>query len=418
MSSLQTLFGQNASVLREREFQLLLLANVVPVTGTAMLSPILESLIGPFGTTPTNIGLMISFYTAPPILLIPIIGTIADSYGRKTVLVPSLLLFGAAGSAIALTTDFRVVLGLRFLQGIGYAGCLPIIITLLGDRYSDAREVTAQGVRFMTTGISQALIPLLAGAIVGLAWQYPFLLQAIAIPIALLVLVGFDEPPASDSGTEPSVSYRRALLGLVTQRRVFAFVVARSIGVVVWIGFFTYNSIIVVRLLGGTPAIAGVVTALAAATMAVAASQAGRLTGLFAGQYRLLGLANLAMGVGFAALFIAPNVPTATASIVVSSAGFGILLSLYRSIINGLAPRSLRGGIVSIAEAGGRLVATLTPLAMGATIAIGGPEIGFNAAVRLGGFGLAVVGAGGGFICLGIAYLAPEVVTDAEPTIG
>jgi hypothetical protein len=43
-----------------------------------MLSPVLESLIDPFGTSAANIGLMISFFTAPAIVVIPIAGVLGD----------------------------------------------------------------------------------------------------------------------------------------------------------------------------------------------------------------------------------------------------------------------------------------------------------------------------------------------------
>mgnify|MGYP000078783745 CR=1 FL=1 len=91
-----------------------------PPPGTALLSPVLDSLVDPFGTSASQVGLMMSFFTAPPIVVIPLAGLLADRYGRKPVIVTSLLLFGLAGSAIALTTNFQVVLGLRLLQGVAF----------------------------------------------------------------------------------------------------------------------------------------------------------------------------------------------------------------------------------------------------------------------------------------------------------
>ncbi|MEF8791623.1 MAG: hypothetical protein V5A61_15965, partial [Haloarculaceae archaeon] len=89
--------------------------------------------------------------------------------------------------------------------------------------------------------------------------------------------------------------------------------------------------------------------------------------------------------------------------------GFGLTLSLYRSIITGLAPDDLRAGLVSVAEAWGRLTNTLTPIAMGAVIAVATPRIGFASGLRLAGVGVAVVGAVGGILCLLVATGAPPV---------
>lgn len=157
VGSFESLFGEEGVILHEPRFQLLLLANCLPPLGTAVLSPVLDLLIEPFGTSTANIGLMISFFTAPPILVIPIAGLLADRYGRKPIIVASLALFGVAGSAIALTTNFHLVLALRLLQGMGFGGLTPLLITSIGDFYTGSEEVTAHGIRFTGTGLAQTI---------------------------------------------------------------------------------------------------------------------------------------------------------------------------------------------------------------------------------------------------------------------
>lgn len=170
------------------------------------------------------------------------------------------MLFGLAGSAIAFTTDFRLVLALRFLQGIGFAGTNPIVITSIADLYDGEAEATGQGLRFMSSGLSGAAVPLLAGTLVVVAWEYPFFLYALAVPVGMSVYRWFDEStsqPSTRSRDQARRSYFRSLFVLVGQRRVFALVLARGLMTTVFIGFLTYNSLIVVRLLDGTPVEAG-----------------------------------------------------------------------------------------------------------------------------------------------------------------
>lgn len=417
MSVLDSLFGDDAAVLSETSFQLLLLANLLPPLGTALLSPVLDSLIDPFGTTAADIGLMMSFFTAPPIVMIPLGGVLADRYGRKPVIVGSLLLFGAAGSAIALTTNFRVALGLRLLQGAAFGGLTPVIITSIGDLYSGTREATAQGLRFTGSGLAQTAFPLLAGLAVTVAWQFPFLIYAMAFPIALLVAVRFEEPSspdeksATDGGTTGE-GYARELFALVRKPRVLSLVLARGLPIVVWIAFLTYNSIIVVQIQGGTPGQAGLLVAFGSLAYAVAASQAGRITALVDSRFVPLVAAHTALAVGFAVVLYAPGIAVAGVGIVLSGAGFGTALSLYRSIVTSLAPQELRAGVVSLAEANGRLVATLTPVLMGAAIGTLAPQIGFTAALRLSGIAATVVGSGGGILCLFVAKLSPKTAAE------
>jgi len=407
------LVGENADILGERQFQLLLLANTLAPLGTSLLSPILDSLIEPFGTSATSVGLVISVFTAPAIVLIPITGVIADRYGRRPVLLFGLLCFGAGGSAIVLTSEFRLVLFLRLLQGVGFAALSPIIITSIGDLYSGPREAAGQGLRFASSGLVLTVFPLAAAALVVLAWQYPFLLHTVAFPIAVAVYVWFEEPadPAADEPSRPRSAATQLgnLWSLVSQRRAAAMIVARGTPNIVWLGFLTYNSILVVRVLEGTPALAGVLTALGSLSFAASATQAGRITSYFESRLSLLLGMNVALLCGCAVVFLAPSIWLAFAGIVLLGIGFGVLLSIYRSIMTNLAPPALRGGLVSLGEAFGRVTATVTPIAMGAGIAAGAPRIGFGTSVQLVGLASGVVAATVGIVCLLVVSGAPPL---------
>ena len=58
-------------------------------------------------------------YSAPGIIFIPVMGILADRYGKKKVLLPSMLLFAFGGTACAIAQDTETLLLFRFLQGIG-----------------------------------------------------------------------------------------------------------------------------------------------------------------------------------------------------------------------------------------------------------------------------------------------------------
>lgn len=416
MAPLKALFGEEADLLRETDFQLLLLANLTAPLGVSVMAAILESLIDPLGTTPGNIGLMMSAFTAPAIVMIVVAGMLADRIGRKRVLVYSLVLFGATGSAIAFTTDFRIALGLRVVQGTAWGGLIPIIITSIGDIYDGTKEAAGQGFRFTGSGVSSAISPAIAGVLVAIAWQFPFLLYAVAIPIAALVHRYFTEPTDTVDGSSQSAgAYVREMLSLVRRRRVLMFVVARSLGTMVWIAFLTYNSLIVVRLLGGTPVQAGLLAGIGSVSFATAASQAGRITSFYDSRLVPLVVANLCLGGGFLVVLYAPGFAVAGVGIATLGLGFGVVLSLYRSLLTGVAPETLRAGLISVAESGGRVMDTATPLAMGALITTLAPTLGFASAMRIAGIGTAVVGGLGGVVCLLVASRSPAVDADAGP---
>ena len=420
MVSLPSIAGADSGIVRERPFQLLLLINVLPPLGTALLSPVLGSLVEPLGASTANIGLMMSAFTAPSIAVIPIAGVVSDRYGRRPVLLFGLVWFGLTGTAIALVSTFAAALALRALQGIGFAALTPIIITSLGDLYAGTKEATAQGLRCTGSGLSQTAFPLAAGVLVGMAWQYPFLLYAVAFPIAAVVYLYFEEPldeargeAGGGTGAEESSAGVRAQLAemraLVAHRRAWTMVVARGSANVAWFGFLTYNSILVVDVLGGTPAAAGALAAIASLTYALAATQAGRIASLFDDRLYPLVATNLAMGAGLALTFLAPSLAVAAVGVALMGIGFGLVLSIYRSVITTLPPAELRGGLVSLGEGSGRAAATVTPVIMGVAVALATRPLGFEAAVRAVGVGTGLLGGGVGVACLLLMSASPPI---------
>jgi MFS family permease len=87
-NTFDTVLGSDARILADADFRLLLLANSTQALGSALVSPLLTSLTGPYGVPATEIGLMMSVFTAPAILVIPLLGALIDRYGRKPVSSP------------------------------------------------------------------------------------------------------------------------------------------------------------------------------------------------------------------------------------------------------------------------------------------------------------------------------------------
>lgn len=363
---------------------------------------------------------MISVFMGPSIVIVPLAGLLADQYGRKLLLAPSILIFGIPGALIAFTTDYHAVLLLRLLQGIGWGGLTPLIVTSIGDFYEGSEETTAQGLRQTGTALVGGGISLLAGALVVMAWQFPFLLYLLTIPIAGVVYVFFDEPTDTDRNQSSTSSkrnfklYSSNIVELIRQQRILFILIARTLPMVVWIGFATYNSIIVTRILGGTPVQAGIIYTVASLFMALAASQVGRFAGIIGNRYSLLIGANVSLGGGLVIFSFATDIPIAILGGMGVGVGMGITIPLYRTLITDFAPKSVRAGLVSLGSAGSRLMATVTPIATGLIIASATPIVGVETAIKLAGLGAGVIGGGAGLICVIVALLSPTVDIPSE----
>ncbi|WP_435361893.1 MFS transporter [Haloarchaeobius sp. DFWS5] len=402
MVSLSDVFGKNADVLSDESFQLLLLTNITPPLGVALISPLLSALTGPFAVSSAQIGLLITAFSAPSIVAIPLAGTIADRRGRKPVLIAGLLVFGFAGAAVATTTDFRVALLLRFVQGIGFSGLTPILVTSTGDLFRGSAEATAQGVRFATSGITMMVFPLLAGLLVAIAWQLPFLLYGISIPLALILYRYLDEPSERDESTatddEPGF---HALVSYLDAQAV-ALLVARAVPNAVYTAFLTYNSLVIVSVLDGSPGQAGLLVAAASLAHTLSATQSGRMTAYFDTRFVPLFVATVGMNVGLALVGFAPSFPVVVLGSALVGFGFGTTLSLYRSVITAMS-QTLRGGLVSLGSALARIGSTITPVVLGIAVTDLSSSVGTVEAIQT---VVVVAGVAGGTVGVGCLVFA------------
>ncbi|MFB6107154.1 MAG: MFS transporter [Halobacteriaceae archaeon] len=435
--SLRAVLGEGADVVDDERFRLLMLANITAPMGPALVAPLLDSLTGVYGVSGATVGLMVSAYSAPAIVLIPLAGVVADRYGRKPVLVAGLVLFGLGGVAIAFTTDFRAVLACRLLQGVGGSGIVPIVITSLGDVYAGPREAAAQGFRFTVSGLSQTVFPAVAGFLVVLSWRYPLALYGLAVPIAAVVWRYLPEPrdartpaepgaataaePGAATAAEPGAATAaepgaddaretdagggvRELGRFAVGPRALPLLLAYGLPGFLYFGFLTYVSIVVGRVVGGTPGEAGLIVAVASLAYAASASQTGRVAAAFDREAVPLVGANLTMAAGYVAVAFAPSVAVVGVGAALLGAGFGIGQSLYRSLVTALAPESLRGGFVSLAESMLRIGITVAPPVLGAGVALLAPSVGPVGAIR---WTLLVAGVVAAGLAVGLVLAAP-----------
>lgn len=113
-------------------------------------------------------------------------GPLADKYGRKMVLVVSVLLFGLASLVSAFAPDLRFLVILRFLTGIGLGGAMPNAITLTSEYCPGGRRCGYTTLMFCGFTIGAIAGGLLTAQLVGtIGWQ-GVLAAGGVLPIALV----------------------------------------------------------------------------------------------------------------------------------------------------------------------------------------------------------------------------------------
>ena len=90
--------------------------------------------------TDGQVGLVSSITTVGMIIGAILFGYLADKFGKKNIIIITLLLFSISNLALALTQNLPQFLLVRFITGIGLGGELPVATTIIADSFSGHRR--------------------------------------------------------------------------------------------------------------------------------------------------------------------------------------------------------------------------------------------------------------------------------------
>lgn len=360
--ALRWAFGDEGSVARDTELQIVVLATAIGVAGTYIVSPIVSDLTGPLAATEAEAGQLITAFIAPSLLLVPVMGMLADRAGRKPVLIAGLLVFGLAGGAIGFVADFTAALTLRVVQGIGYAAIIPVGVTMLGDYYTASREATAQGLRTVGIQLIGLVSPPLAGLLIIGSWRYPFLLYFAAVGVAAWAWLGL--PTVDPHGGESLRTYA-VNLGTSLKRPVIAAVMLTlAVRFLLTTGFITFVSVLLAHTVDASAFTAGLVVSAFALVSLVGSAQAGRVAATW-NTLLVLVVGFLIAGIGMVVMGIGATYTGLLFGMVLLAIGAGVTGPIQKSLVTQLVDPAFRGGAVSSAVIFQSLGQTLAPLLMG-----------------------------------------------------
>lgn len=204
--------------LRRRPFGLVVAAASVPMfmatLDNLVMTNALPVLHERLGATVEELQWFVNAYTLSFASMILVASALGDRFGRRTVFLIGIAIFGAGSVLAALSTDPGQLIAARALQGLGGAGVLPLSLALISGGVSRERRPLAIGIWGGISGLGVAVGPLVGGAIMeGWNWQAIFWINVpvalVAIPLALFAL-------GNDFGERARVDILGALLAGVS----------------------------------------------------------------------------------------------------------------------------------------------------------------------------------------------------------
>lgn len=321
----------------------------------------LPEIVAGVDADPGQAGLVVAAAAFPGIALGPVVGLLADRYGRRVVLIPSLLLIAAAGGLAATSPSLMWLVTWRLLQGLGAVGAINLATVLIGDHWDTTGRATMMGRNAAVMATSTAVFPLIGGAVTdAVGWQGLFAVYLLAAGTAALTAVRL--PAKATTTTQPLDDLRAALRHPGVVR---ALVAAGLTFTLIFGLLLTVLPLHMQAAYGLGPTARGVLLAAPAGVAALVALGAGKLQRFT--KQALLSTAAVLFTIGLGVAAAAPALALLIAGIVCFGAGQGLMVPNLHDIAARSSDTS-RGAIVSLLFSASRIGQTAGPVAAAAAV--------------------------------------------------
>jgi predicted MFS family arabinose efflux permease len=366
---------EGSRLARDPNLHIVFAVTLVAVMGVSSLTPAFPAIARALDVSSRQVGLLISVFTVPGVILAPVLGVLADRWGRKRVLVPSLLLFALAGASCAFARDFQVLLGLRLLQGVGAGALSALNMTILSDLFTGHARTTAMGYNSSVLSVGTASYPAIGGALAGVAWYLPFFLPLAALPVAILVATRLKTPvPARQLGLRQHLA--ETLAAARDRRVISAFLAAMLAFIVIFGPYLTFLPILMDRRFAASSLTIGLLFSLGAISSAVASARLGQVARRFP-VTRLVAFGFIAYAVVLSSIIVLPRPWMLTLPVVLFGMANGMAIPSLFTWLMGLVEDHQRAAILAMNGSVLRLGQTLGPLIGSALLVAGGLEAVF-----------------------------------------
>lgn len=172
------------------------------IAGLSMLGPFAIDTFFPafpvmaadLGIATTRMQLSLSAYLGSYALMSLVHGPLSDAYGRRGVIVWSLVVFLLATVGCALAPSFEALIGWRVLQGVSAGAGMIVGRAIVRDRFDGADAQRLMSKVTLIFGVAPAIAPIIGGWVLSLfGWRAIF--WALAGFVALLALASLGGLP-------------------------------------------------------------------------------------------------------------------------------------------------------------------------------------------------------------------------------
>lgn len=315
--------------------------------GYGIIAPVLPQFAASFGVGVTASAVVVSAFAFCRLLFAPAGGGLVDRFGEPPVYVAGLLVVAVSTGATAFAQNYWQLLIFRGLGGLGsvmFTVSAMVLIMRIAPPGKRGRVSSLYATAFLTGSVAG---PVIGGLMAGLGMRVPFIVYAIALVIAAIV-VGFRLDPnlrrshAEAGAALPTMTFAQAW-GDSAYRAAVVSAFANgwsSMGIRV-----ALYPLFAVQVLGEGPAFAGIALTVFALGNASAQSFTGRLSDA-RGRKPLIVSGLVVTGLATGAIGFTENLWVFLALSIVAGVGAGMLGPVQQAAVGDIVGDERSGGTV------------------------------------------------------------------------
>lgn len=278
----------------------------------------------------------------------PVAGLLIDRFGRKKLLLTTMILYGIGGASGGLVSSIWLLLASRALLGLSVGGIMTTATTLIADYYSGEKRSTVMGQQAAFMSFGGILFLVLGGVLADFSWRAPFGIYLLAFVYVPLAIIYLNEPDFSgDTGDESSIPTesvgRSAPIpwGLIGMLCVLSMLVMLIFYMTpVQVPFYLQR----IGTKSGT--LIGISIATTTLTGALASMGYGRVK-IHIGYQGVFAMGFALMAIGNVLVAIASGFALVTTGLGILGSGLGLLMPNLNNWAGDVAPSAARGKVLS-----------------------------------------------------------------------
>ena len=220
-----------------RPLFIIFLTVFVNLVGFGIIIPLLPFYAQTFGASPLVVGLLFAAFSLAQLLATPALGVLSDRWGRRPVLIFSLVGTVVSFGMLALAHSLTMLFLARIVDGLS-GGNITTARAYIADVTEPDQRAKAYGVLGAAFGLGFIVGPALAGVFAQISYTAP-IWAAAAVTLVAAAMAWFWLPESVHRGNDQIVSPWRALPEVFTRRQLRPLLIADFI---YWSSFSVCNT--------------------------------------------------------------------------------------------------------------------------------------------------------------------------------